>query len=133
MPRTRTVLATVGAAALLVCGAAPALADGPEPPRHLSQFIAGGADGKPREVFCPSMQHAYSGGFTLSARSDSRLAPEAADVIESRLNDHASGWIVTVRKAQVRKLLVPGKSHQSVPADLTVHIGCTDDTMMHGA
>ncbi|MDQ0993608.1 hypothetical protein [Streptomyces sp. V3I7] len=132
MPTARTVLtATVAATALLGCAVAPAaaLADPPQPPRHLSKLIRGGADGRPHEVFCPSMQHIYSGGFTLTAASGTRLSTEPADVLESRPNDHATGWIVTVRKAQVWRY----RHHRSGPADLTVHLACTDDTMMHGA
>ncbi|MFJ3311021.1 hypothetical protein ACIPSA_50480 [Streptomyces sp. NPDC086549] len=128
MPRTRTALAvTAGAAALLVCAASPSMADPPEPPRHVAQFFKDGADGRPHEAFCPAMQHVYSGGFTVSAGKGARLAPQSADVVESRPNDHAAGWIVTVHKSQV------SNHAQASPADLTIHLACTDDTMSHGA
>ncbi|WP_316752621.1 hypothetical protein [Streptomyces herbicida] len=128
MPRTRTaVTAVAGAAALLVC-AAPAVADPPQPPHHFSVFVPGGADGRPHEALCPAAQHAYSGGYTISAKQDAVLGTDRTDVTEDRMNDHATGWIITVRKAQTWPFL-----KRSAPADLTIHIACSDDVMSHGA
>ncbi|MEU9454363.1 hypothetical protein [Streptomyces sp. NPDC048277] len=118
------------AASLLGAATGPAVAaaDPPEPPQHIAgELIRGGADGRPHEVFCPAMQHVYSGGFEITAARGNRLAPEPTDVLVDRSNDNASGWIVAVHKDQFRR------QHETGPADLTVHLVCSDDTMSHGA
>ncbi|MFI2205996.1 hypothetical protein ACH47Z_35535 [Streptomyces sp. NPDC020192] len=163
MTATRVPLAAAGALALLGYAAAPAsaLADPPEPPQHIAAtLIPGGADGTRHEVFCPATQHAYGGGYTLSAPKGTRLSEDApADVWENRPNDNASGWIVTVRKTtwwqqqpsneqhgqhgQHEQHWPDGtdknkdkdkdkKQHEAGPADLTIHLTCSDDAEMHG-
>ncbi|MGW0767364.1 hypothetical protein [Streptomyces sp. NPDC002676] len=158
MPGTRMPLAAAGALALLCCVAAPAAADPPEPPMEVGgTLIHAGADGSPREVFCPAMQHVFGGGFALTASNGNRLSLEPADLIESRPNDHATGWIVAVRKTQlsqaqwnqlygighdnglgvsigVSKSSDKRGGHNAGPADLTIHLVCSDEsTMLHGA
>ncbi|MGW0878278.1 hypothetical protein [Streptomyces sp. NPDC002671] len=134
MPGTRMPLAAAGALALLCFVAAPAAADPPEPPMEVGgTLIHAGADGSPREVFCPAMQHVFGGGFALTASNGNRLSKEPADLIESRPNDHATGWIVAVRKTQLTNQL-PVIGHNAGPADLTIHLVCSDEsTMLHGA
>ncbi|WP_330460357.1 hypothetical protein OIB37_27890 [Streptomyces sp. NBC_00820] len=136
MPGTRLSrlpLAACAAATALLCSAAPAAADPPQPPMHMSgALLVGGADGRRHELDCPAMQHVESGGYTLSAGSGRRLGKEAADLIESRPNDLASGWIIAVRKPQVWHT-TQGKERPAGAADLRIHLVCTDDTMSHGA
>jgi hypothetical protein len=109
----------------------------------VGELIPGGADGTPHEVFCPNTQHAYGGGFTLSAREGTRLSEHpAADVRENRPNDNATGWIVTVHKItrwqqpQHEQHGPTGKDNNKPddagPADLTIHLTCSDETEMHG-
>ncbi|MEV0634066.1 hypothetical protein AB0I77_03635 [Streptomyces sp. NPDC050619] len=136
-PRTRTaitaVTAVAGAAALLGPAAtqATALALDPQPPHHITgKVIKGGADGRPHQLFCPAPQNAYSGGYTVSASQGARFAPEPTDVIESRPNANANGWIVTVRKQQIRSGDY-GKS-EATPADLVIHVVCTEGMPTHG-
>ncbi|MFI7297513.1 hypothetical protein [Streptomyces sp. NPDC050121] len=143
---TRVPLAAAGALALLGCTVAPAaaLADSPQPPRHIvGELIPGGADGTRHEVFCPDTQHVYGGGFSLSARNGTQLSEDAAaDVQENRPNDNATGWIVTVHKITWWQRPRHGqrgpaggdkkKGGDAGPADLTIHLTCSDDTEMHG-
>ena len=134
MPGTHTHLAAAaGALTLLCCAAAPAAAD-PQPPQHLAgPVLRGGADGSGHQVFCPGMQHVQSGGYVLTAQSGTKLSDVPADVIENRPNSHATGWIVSVRKSTWSDQGY-GENHQDAgPADLTIHLVCTDETMSHGA
>lgn len=143
MRTTRAALAAVaGAVTLLGLCVTPAAADPPQPPLHVTgEVIRGGADGRPHELFCPAPFHAYSGGYTIKAADGSRLVEESADLLESRPNDNATGWIVAVRKGQA----VPSPHHHPhhdhhrahprpriVPADLVVHVVCTQDVPKHG-
>ncbi|WBO63216.1 hypothetical protein [Streptomyces camelliae] len=156
--RVRVPLAAAGALALLGCAVAPAtaLADPPQPPHEITgQLIPGGADGTRHEVLCPPQQHAYGGGYALSARTGTRLSEDSpADVWENRPNDNASGWIVTVRKTTwLQQPQQPQKPkpkpqheqheqhrpdggseerHDAGPADLTLHVTCSDEAQMHG-
>ncbi|MFI9154321.1 hypothetical protein [Streptomyces sp. NPDC053367] len=135
MRTTRAALAAAaGAVALLGLCVTPAAADPPQPPRHITgKVIPGGADGRPHELFCPAPFHAYSGGFTLKARKGARFLKEAADLLESRPNDTATGWIVTVRKGQVLPSPHHHRAHPRIePADLVVHVVCTQDLPTHG-
>jgi hypothetical protein len=134
MPGTRTPLAvTAGALTLLFCAAAPTAAE-PQPPQHTAApVIHGGADGSRHEVFCPGMQHVESGGYVLTAKSGTKLSEVPADVIENRPNDHATGWILAVRKTTRRYLAYGVLGQEAGPADLTIHLVCTDETMSHGA
>ncbi|MDR3083859.1 MAG: hypothetical protein LBV60_23580 [Streptomyces sp.] len=137
--RTRTstrtaVTAVAGVAALLGPAAAQATALSLEPPQTLhvaGRVIPGGADGRPHELFCPAPQSAFSGGFAISASKGSRLAPKPADVLQSRPNDNATGWIVTVRKQQIRPERNPRHLHTG-PADLVIHLTCTEGMPTHG-
>ncbi|WP_129306000.1 hypothetical protein [Streptomyces sp. L2] len=147
MTAPRASLAAAAALALLGCAAAPAVAvaDPPQPPREITgKVVPGGADGTPHEVMCPAMQHAYGGGYALTAsRPGTRLSEEAADVLENRPNDHATGWIVAVHKSTWWREQQGHKPHggrqdgtkwrDAGPADLTIHVSCTDDVMTHGA
>ncbi|MCZ4123526.1 hypothetical protein [Streptomyces sp. H39-S7] len=132
---TRAAVAAVaGAAALLGPAATQATALSLEPPQTLhvaGQVIPGGADGRPHELFCPAPQSAFSGGFAISASKGSSLARESADILESRPNDDATGWIVTVRKQQIRPGADPKHPHTG-PADLVIHLACTEGMPTHG-
>ncbi|MFE1879816.1 hypothetical protein [Streptomyces diastatochromogenes] len=133
MPGTRTSLAAAaGALTLLCCAAAPAAAD--QPPQSLAgPLISGGADGHRHEVFCPGMQHVQSGGYALSAKSGTEFSEVPADVLENRPNSHATGWIVAVRKTTWQGHDSGTDRREAGPADLRIHLVCTDDTMSHGA
>ncbi|MEV6054625.1 hypothetical protein [Streptomyces sp. NPDC052107] len=120
-----------GALALLGCSVVPAaaLADPPEPPQHVAgTLIPGGADGTRHEVLCPARQHAYGGGHGLSARNGTRLSEEAADVLDNRSNENASRWI----KPGGHPHGTGNKRHDAGPADLTIHLTCSDESPMHG-
>lgn len=133
--RTRAAVAVVaGVAALLGPAATQATALPLEPPQTLhvaGRVIPGGADGRPHELFCPAPQSAFSGGFAISASKGARLAPEPTDLLESRPNDDATGWIVTVRKQQIRPGGTPRHPHTG-PADLVIHLACTEGMPTHG-
>ncbi|MFC9925887.1 hypothetical protein [Streptomyces sp. NPDC127190] len=136
MTAPRASLAAAAAFALLGCAAAPALAaDPPQPPREITgPVLRGGADGTRHELFCPAMQHVYGGGYSLSAsKPDTTLSDEPADVLENRPNDTATGWIVAVHKTTWWHPRRAGAKHEAGPADLTLHITCSDDVMTHGA
>ncbi|MBK3567067.1 hypothetical protein [Streptomyces sp. MBT62] len=151
-------LSLLGTAAVSAAAAAE-----PQPPQHVvGELIRGGADGSPHEVFCPAMQHVYGGGYEITAAPGARLGPKPADLLVSRSNDNASGWIVAVHKGQIsphgpqepqepqkpqdqhdqqhdgrtggsmKNHAKPGK-HDAEPADLTIHLVCSDETMSHGA
>jgi hypothetical protein len=135
MRTTRTALAgAAGLAALLGPAASPvaALALDPSQPPHsiTGEVIRNGADGRPRELFCPASQNAYSGGFTVSAGEGARLAQEPTDLVESRPNQNATGWIVTVRKNQIRPQ--HHRDPHGEPADLVIHVVCTEGMPTHG-
>jgi hypothetical protein len=135
MRTTRAALAAVASAVtLLGLCSAPAAADPPQPPRHISgKVIRGGADGRPHELICPAPFQAYSGGFTVKARKDARFVEEPADLLESRPNDTATGWIVAVRKGQLLPSPHHHRAHPRIePADLVVHVVCTQDLPTHG-
>ncbi|RPE39655.1 hypothetical protein EDD90_2668 [Streptomyces sp. Ag109_O5-1] len=133
------LVASLVAALFGAAATAPAVAvsDPPQPPQHIAgELIRGGADGRPHQVFCPAMQHVYGGGFEITAPRGTRLGPEPTDVLADRPNDNATGWIVAVHKDLARRKGSrdggPGM-HEPGPADLTIHLVCSDDTMSHGA
>lgn len=132
--RTRTAVSAIAVTVALLGSVATQAAALPlEPPQTLhvaGQVIAGGADGRPHELFCPAPQSAFSGGFAISASEGSSLAPEPADVLESRPNDNATGWIVTVRKEQIRGRA--SRHPRTAPADLVIHLECTEGMPTHG-
>lgn len=145
--RTRIAAAAVaGVTALLGPVATQAAALPLDAGSHITgQVIPGGADGQPHELFCPAPQSAYSGGFAISASEGAHLAPEPADVIESHPNANATGWIVTVRKHQIRSGQPEHPDHSGnpehperranphvEPADLVIHLTCTEGTPTHG-
>ncbi|MBT2470563.1 hypothetical protein J7E97_22510 [Streptomyces sp. ISL-66] len=159
--RTRIAVAAVaGVAALLGPAAAQATALPLDGIHITGQVIPGGADGQPHELFCPAPQSAYSGGFAISASEGARLAPEPTDVIESHPNANATGWIVTVRKHQFRSGHPEHPDHPGnpdhpdypdypehpehpehperskdphvEPADLVIHLTCTEGMPTHG-
>jgi hypothetical protein len=141
MRTTRAAVAAVaGAVTLLgpcVTPATALAADPPQPPRHITgKVIRGGADGRPHELFCPAPFNAYSGGFSVKAGKDARLIEEPADLIESRPNDNATGWIIAVRKGQYVAPKHPSPGYRTPariePADLVIHVVCTQDVPMHG-
>lgn len=141
--RTRLVVATVAGVAALLGPAATQATALPLDGSHITgQVIPGGADGQPHELFCPAPQSAYSGGFAISAGEGARLAPEPADVIESHPNANATGWVVTVRKHQIRTGhpehadnpdSPDHREHPHMePADLVIHLTCTEGMPTHG-
>ncbi|MFB7666940.1 hypothetical protein ACFC1R_23825 [Kitasatospora sp. NPDC056138] len=85
--------------------------------------IQGGADGKPHELLCPPDENVYGGGFSVTPSANRRLDERPTDVLESRPNDDATGWIVAVRKSDCPP---DGQHGDSKPANLTIHIVCTE-------
>ncbi|MGC0328729.1 hypothetical protein RKD23_001719 [Streptomyces sp. SAI-170] len=143
MRTTPAVLAAAAATVTLLgtCvtpATALAVADPPQPPIHITgKVIRGGADGRPHQLICPAPFNAYSGGFTVRAGKDGRLIQEPADLLESRPNDNANGWIVAVRKGQYVEPQHPRPYSDRTPtriepADLVIHVVCTQDMPTHG-
>ncbi|MGW2250596.1 hypothetical protein ACWCXH_10380 [Kitasatospora sp. NPDC001660] len=107
--------ATSGSAAATPSPLAPQAVAGPT--------IQGGADGKPHELLCPPDESVYGGGFSVTPGENRRLDRHPTDVLESRPNDDATGWIVAVRKDDCPP---EGGKGEPRPANLTIRIVCTD-------
>lgn len=90
--------------------------------------ISQGANGAERTLMCPPEENVLSGGFTLSAPAGHRLDGRPSDVISSRPDADATGWIVAVKKS-----LESAGNHPAVPADLTLQIVCTEGMISPGA
>ncbi|GAA2090618.1 hypothetical protein GCM10009759_14290 [Kitasatospora saccharophila] len=123
--RTTIAMAAAAGVAVLVATSGSAAAD-PSllPPQAVTgPTVQGGADGMPHELLCPSDESIYSGGFSITPGENRQLSRWPADVLESRPNDDATGWIVTVRKDDCPPEGVEGGSR---PANLTIRIVCTD-------
>ncbi|GAB2724270.1 hypothetical protein [Kitasatospora kifunensis] len=108
-----TILATTSGAAL----AAPRLV---QPQTVTTPVIEGGADGKPHLLLCPPDENVFSGGYLVTPGAGRMLDREPADVLESRANEDATGWIIAVRKNDA-----PTRGGESSPANLTIRIVCT--------
>lgn len=125
--RTRTRVVAAGAAALAAAsaalsgGTATAAPQGAVQPQAVAGgVILGGADGKPRTLMCPAEENVMSGGFTVSADAGHKLGPDPADLLESRPTADATGWVIAVRKLQLADAKEKAK-----PANLVVHVVCT--------
>ncbi|MFE0463161.1 hypothetical protein ACFW1A_28300 [Kitasatospora sp. NPDC058965] len=115
------VLATTGGSA----AAAPRAAV--QPQTVTGAVIPGGADGTPHELACPSEENVYGGGFSITPAAGERLDRIPADVVESRPNADATGWIVAVRKGEDPGGEDARTDHPRFkPADLTIRIVCTE-------
>ncbi|MBT2477527.1 hypothetical protein [Streptomyces sp. ISL-94] len=127
--RTRTTLvAALASATVILFGspgaeAAAGVAAHQPPQTVVGPLIPGGADGSPHLVRCPPMQSVYSGGFTITADPGRELSESPADLLESRPNENATGWVIAVRKGQTR-----GRDgrHGARPANLRITIVCSD-------
>ncbi|MFC8722360.1 hypothetical protein [Kitasatospora sp. NPDC057198] len=115
-------VAAAAAFATVACGSAAASPRAGQPPHAVTgPVISGGADGTPHLLQCPPGEWAYGGGFDISPAPGGSLDPVPADVLENRPNDNGSAWIVTVRKNDC-----PDGTGRVRPADLTVHVVCTE-------
>lgn len=126
--KEKTFMATaarlsLAAAAAVLAGAAlaaPAQADS-QSRTTTGPIIAQGANGTEQTLMCPPDENAFGGGFTVSAPSGRTLSAEAGDVLTSRPDADATGWIVAVRKS-----LTATPHAAKAPADLTVYVVCTE-------
>ncbi|WP_035795009.1 hypothetical protein [Kitasatospora mediocidica] len=128
MSRIRTAtVATAVASALLAVGTAGATSAAAgttrgavQPQTVTGDLIPNGADGTPHTLMCPPEESVLSGGYALTPQPGHTLAPLPADLLESRPNADASGWIVTVRKFQQTE-----DHNRYEPANLTLYVACT--------
>ncbi|MDH6109303.1 hypothetical protein P3T36_000075 [Kitasatospora sp. MAP12-15] len=113
-----TALLTVGTAG--ATSAAAATRGAVQPQTVTGDVIPNGADGSQHTLMCPPEESVLSGGYALTAQPGHTLAPLPADLLESRPNADASGWIVSVRKFQ------QSEDHKRYePANLTLYVACT--------
>ena len=119
---------TFTAATALFAGAVAAPAHADFTPRAVSgPTVSRGADGVERTLMCPPEEHVLSGGFTVSAPVGRELDPTPSDVLTSRSDPDATGWIVAVRKP-----LRPQAQGAWGPADLTLQVVCTEGEVTPG-
>lgn len=123
--KTRIATALAAGAAVLAAtgGSAAATTSLLAPQAVTGPTIPGGADGKPHELLCPADESVYGGGFSITPGENRQLDRWPTDVLESRPNDEATGWIVTVRRNDCPP---EGAKGEPRPADLTIRIVCTD-------
>lgn len=112
---------TLAAATTLLAAlaAAPAHADS-QSRTTAGPTISHGADGTEQTLMCPPDENVLGGGFTVSAPAGRTLDSAPGDVITSRPDPDATGWIVAVHKS-----LEP-LAHAAAPADLTLYVVCTE-------
>jgi hypothetical protein len=125
---TLTAVAALFAAAVAAPAQAAALHADFNPRSITGPTIHQGADGAEHTLLCPPEENVLGGGFTVSAPAGRHLDRQPGDVISSRPDADATGWIVAVAKS-----LEPAKGHPRVPADLTVQIVCTEGEVSPGA
>lgn len=114
---------SLAAAAAVLAGstlAAPAQADS-QSRATTGPTIVQGANGSEQTLMCPPDENAFSGGFAVSAPTGRTLSTEPGDVLTSRPDADATGWIVAVRKS-----LAAAPHAAAAPADLTVYVVCTE-------
>ncbi|MGK4579529.1 hypothetical protein [Kitasatospora sp. HPMI-4] len=125
--KIRIAMAVAASAVVLAAtsgGAAATPRQLTQPPRVVTgEVIQGGADGKPHELLCPPEENVYGGGFSVTPGENRRLDWQSTDVLESRPNDAATGWIVSVRKYDCPPEGAKG-AHR--PANLTLRVLCTE-------
>ncbi|MFG1811216.1 hypothetical protein [Streptomyces sp. NPDC049040] len=110
---------------VMVGGGATAVAqNGVQPQAVPGSVIKAGADGSPRTLMCPPEESVLSGGFVLSAPQGRHLGRAAADLVESRPTEDATGWIIAVRKNLAPAAHGRSAAH-GTPADLTLYVVCT--------
>lgn len=125
---TLTAVAALFAAAVAAPAQAAALHADFNPRSITGPTIHQGANGAERTLMCPPEENVLGGGFTVSAPAGHRLSGMPGDVISSRPDADATGWIVAVGKS-----LEPINGHAAAAADLTVQIVCTEGEVSPGA
>lgn len=115
----RVTLAAATTLLAALAAATPAHADS-QSRTTMGPTISKGADGTEQTLMCPPDENVLGGGFTVSAPAGRTLDSEPGDVITSRPDPDATGWIVAVRKS-----LAP-LSRAAAPADLTLYVVCTE-------
>ncbi|WP_034263282.1 hypothetical protein [Actinospica robiniae] len=125
---TLAAVAALFAAAVAAPAQAAALHADFNPRSITGPTIRQGADGADHTLMCPPEENVLGGGFTVSAPAGRTLDAKSSDLISSRPDADATGWIVAVRKS-----VKPTDGHARVAADLTVQIVCTEGEVSPGA
>jgi len=125
---TLAAVAALFAAAVAAPAQAAALHADFNPRSITGPTISQGANGAERTLMCPPEENVLAGGFTVSAPAGRELGAKPTDLISSRPDADATGWIVAVRKS-----LASGRGRTAAPADLTLQIVCTEGMVSPGA
>ncbi|HEU5353226.1 MAG TPA: hypothetical protein VFU65_02135 [Actinocrinis sp.] len=125
MATAARIALTAATTLLAALAAAPAHADS-QSRATAGPTISQGANGTEQTLMCPPDENVLGGGFAVSAPAGRTLGSEPGDVLTSRPDPDATGWIVAVKKS------LESGSQDAAFADLTLYVVCTEGEMSPG-